>query len=160
MARGGSQSNKAKEKGQWMTLTGRVLSNNSHPHPAILPGSGDSELIGGSRCVSNCREPSARETSLSPLSWLCQEATRPLAASNYRPYLCQSLCLSLSFMAGTVETQGAADSPLNGHGGENNEARQGRDKGKCGKENNKTTYNNLHMFANVLYKNQDEWVNQ
>lgn len=104
------------------------------PHPtahtpapsALVPGTLNWSLIADVCLIAE--SPGALETSLSPLSWLCQEATRPLAAPNYRTYLCQSPCLSLSSVACTVETQGVADSPLNGRGGENNEARQGRNK--------------------------------
>lgn len=89
-----------KEKGQWMTLTGTVLRERL-PVPGTLSWS----LIADVCLIA--QGLGALDTSLSPLSLPARKQSpppeHPITASNYRPYLCQSLCLSLSSVARYAE---------------------------------------------------------
>lgn len=89
-----------KEKGQWMTLTGTVLRERL-PVPGTLSWS----LIADVCLIA--QGLGALDTSLSPLSLPARKQSpppeHPITASNYRPYLCQSLRLSLSSVARSAE---------------------------------------------------------
>lgn len=109
-----------------MTLTGRVPPN-APPHPRL--GSGDTELIADSRCVSNCggaRRPG--NVSVSAVLALARKQRVPLLLLITGLISVNRLVYRSPPWPARWEHRGAADSALDGRGGENNEARQGRRK--------------------------------